>query len=68
MVLLAARAYPRARSPEDRAAALWVGASAIVVGVQCFGDLGPFWPQYGVLVALALVTAGKLAYATGAAR
>jgi O-antigen ligase len=68
MVLLAARAYPRARSPEDRAAALWVGASAIVVGVQCFGDLGPFWPQYGVLVALALVTAGKLAHATGAAR
>jgi hypothetical protein len=68
MVLLAARAYPRARSPEDRAAALWVGASALVVGVQCFGDLGPFWPQYGVLVALALVTAGKLARATGAAR
>jgi hypothetical protein len=68
MVLLAARAYPRARSPEDRAAALWVGASAIVVGVQCFGDLGPFWPQYAMLVPLALVTAGKLAWATGAAR
>ena len=34
--------------------------------VQCFGDLGPFWPQYAVLLALALAVAGKLATETGA--
>jgi O-antigen ligase len=65
LVLLAARAHPRARTPEDRAAALVVGAIGVVVAVQFFGDLGPFWPQYGVLLGLALAAGGKLAAATG---
>jgi O-antigen ligase len=68
LVLLAARAYPRARTPEARAAALAVGASAVIIAVQFHGDLGPFWPQYGVLLALALATGGKLAASTGALR
>jgi O-antigen ligase len=68
LVLLAARAYPRARTPEERAAALCVGASSIVFAVQCFSDLGPFWPQYAVLAAIALAMGGKLAAATGALR
>jgi O-antigen ligase len=66
LVLLARRAYPRLRAPEGRAAALAVGATAVIVAVQFFGDLGPFWPQYGVLLALALATGGKLAGETGA--
>jgi O-antigen ligase len=66
LVLLARRAYPRLRVPEARAAALAVGATAFIVPVQFFGDLGPFWPQYGVLTALALATGGKLAAETGA--
>jgi hypothetical protein len=68
LVLAGARAYPRARTPEERATALCVAATAIVVGIQCFSDLGPFWPQYAVLTALALAAAGKLATATGVAR
>ncbi len=67
LVLVAVRAYPRARNPEQRAAALCVAATAVVVSVQCFSDLGPFWPQYAVLTALALAAAGKLAGATEAA-
>jgi hypothetical protein len=66
LVLLARRAYPRLRGPEARAAALAVGATAVIVAVQFFGDLGPFWPQYGVLLALALATGGKLAAETEA--
>jgi hypothetical protein len=66
LVLLARRAHPRLRTPEGRAAALAVGATAVIVAVQFFGDLGPFWPQYGVLLALALATGGKLAAETGA--
>lgn len=68
LVLVGARAYPRAGTPEERAAALCVGASAIVFAVQCFSDLGPFWPQYAVLLGLALAMGGKLAAATGALR
>ena len=65
LVLVSRRAYPRLASPEARAAALAVGATAIVIAVQCFGDLGPFWPQYAVLLGLALALAGKLAAETG---
>ncbi|HEX9052735.1 MAG TPA: O-antigen ligase family protein [Anaeromyxobacter sp.] len=64
LVLVAVRAYPRARNPEQRAAALAAAATALVVAVQCFSDLGPFWPQYAVLTALALAAGGKLAGAT----
>jgi hypothetical protein len=67
LVLVAARAYPRARNPEQRAAALCAAATALVVAVQCFADLGPFWPQYAVLTGLALAAGGKLAGATAAA-
>lgn len=68
LVFAGARAYPRARTPEQRAGALAVAATAVIVGVQCFSDLGPFWPQYPVLTGLALAAAGKLAAETGAAR
>ncbi|HEX9243403.1 MAG TPA: O-antigen ligase family protein [Anaeromyxobacter sp.] len=68
LVLLARRTYPRLRAPDARAAALAVGATAVIVAVQFFGDLGPFWPQYAVLLALALATGGKLAAETGALR
>jgi hypothetical protein len=68
LVFLGARAYPRARTPEDRAAALCIAACAVVMAVQCFADLGPFWHQYWVLTALALAMGGKLARATGALR
>ncbi|HET8538652.1 MAG TPA: O-antigen ligase family protein [Anaeromyxobacter sp.] len=68
LVLAGVRAYPRARTPEQRATALAVAATSVVVGVQCFSDLGPFWPQYAVLTALALAAAGRLATETGAAR
>ena len=68
LVLAGARAYPRARSAEERATALCVAATAVVVGIQCFSDLGPFWPQYAVLTALALAAAGQLAAATERAR
>jgi hypothetical protein len=44
-----ARAYPLARAPADRAAALAVAATAVIIAVQCFSDLGPFWPQFWVL-------------------
>ncbi len=66
LVLLAARAYPLARTPEDRAAALCVAAMAVVIPLQCFSDMGPFFHQYWVLTALALVTGGKLVAAVGA--
>jgi hypothetical protein len=68
LVLLAVRAYPLARTPEDRAAALCVAATAVVVGVQCFSDLGTYFHQYWVLTALALAIGGKLVSATGAWR
>ncbi len=68
LVLLAARAYPRARTPEQRAAALSVAATAAILFIQCFSDLGPFSYQYWVLGALALATGGKLATATAAWR
>jgi O-antigen ligase len=68
LVLLAIRIYPRARTPEERAAALAVGAAAVILGVQAYSDLGPLFPQYWVLGALAFAVAGKLATATGALR
>jgi hypothetical protein len=62
------RAYPRCRTPEERAAALCVGAAAIVVTLQCYSDLGPLFHQYWVLTGLALAVGGKLVVATGAWR
>ena len=67
VLVLRRRAQLPARAiPEQRAAALWVAASAVVVAVQCFGDLGPFWPQYAVLTGMALAVGGNVAAATGA--
>jgi hypothetical protein len=68
LVLLAMRAYPRCRTPEERAAALCVGAAAIVVTLQCYSDLGPLFHQYWVLTGLALAVGWKLVVATGAWR
>jgi len=63
---LAARAYRMATRPEDRAAALACFATIIVCHIQTYGDLGPYLTQYKILLALALVVAGKLAVASGA--
>lgn len=66
LVLLAARSYPRARTPEERAAALAVAAAAPILALQAYSDLGPLFHQYWVLGGLALAVGGKLAAATGA--
>jgi O-antigen ligase len=65
-LFLAARSYRFARDPEDRAAALCCHATIVIALMQVQGDLGSYATQYKVLVALALVLAGKLAVATGA--
>jgi hypothetical protein len=68
LVLLAARAYPRARTPEERAAALCVAATAVIVMLQAYSDLGPLFHQHWILTGLALAVGGKLVVATGAWR
>jgi O-antigen ligase len=65
-VFLAVRAHRAATAPEDRAAALVCMGTVLVVVVQCYGDLGPFWTQYKVLTALTAAAVAKLAVATGA--
>jgi hypothetical protein len=65
-VYLALRAYRLASAPEDRAAALCCAGAVLVVAVQFQGDLGAFWMQSRVVLALALAVAAKLAAATGA--
>jgi hypothetical protein len=65
-VFLALRAYRLATAPEDRAAALCCAGAVLVAAVQFHGDMGAFWMQSRVLLALALAVSAKLAVATGA--
>lgn len=65
-VFFAARAYHRARRPDDRAAALCVAATVACHLVQCFGDIGTSSWTSVFLLGPALAVAGKLAVATGA--
>jgi hypothetical protein len=65
-VYLAARAYRAATVPEERAGAMCCIAAIIICLNQVYGDLGPYLTPYKVILALALVMAGKLAVSTGA--
>lgn len=65
-VFFAARAYHRARRPDDRAAALCVICTVACHLVQCFGDIGTSSWTSIFLLGPALAVAGKLAVATGA--
>jgi O-antigen ligase len=66
VLFLAARAYPRSRSADDRVAALACIATAIGCAVLAFGDTGAHFVQYRVLLGVAVAVSGKLAVATGA--
>jgi hypothetical protein len=46
-------------------AALGSAAAIVACHVLAYGDTGTHYPQYKVVMALALVVAGKLAVATG---
>jgi O-antigen ligase len=63
---LAARSYPRSRTPDERAAALTVMVVIVAYMLHCWGDIG-FSEQKGIfLVGAALAVAGQLAASTGA--
>jgi O-antigen ligase len=66
VVFLAVRAHRRARTPEERVAALACIAAVVVCVLMAFGDTGAHFTQYRVFAALALSVVGKLAVATGA--
>jgi hypothetical protein len=63
---LSLRSFWRARAPELRVAAFACLGTIIVGLVQAYGDLGLNFPQYKVLVALAVAVSARLAVVTGA--
>ncbi len=64
-VFFAMRAYPVARVPTDRVAAIVVIGSVIIYMIQCFGDMGlGAWTGLFTL-GPGVALAGKLAVATG---
>jgi O-antigen ligase len=63
---LAFRAYPRARRAEERVAAMGVLAALVVFLVQAWGDIGWHSAPGGLLVAVAVAAAARLAPAVGA--
>lgn len=65
-ILLAVRSCRFTRDPVERAAALGALACVMASMLQAYGDLGPYFIQYKIFVALAATVAGKLAVATGA--
>ncbi len=65
-LFLAVRAHRFAESAEHRAAALGCVGTIVACHVLAYGDTGAHYPQYKILIALALAVAGKLAVATGA--
>lgn len=65
-LFLAVRAYRFARSGEDRVAALACAGAIIACHVLGYGDTGAHYPQYKIVIALAVAMAGKLAVTTGA--
>jgi hypothetical protein len=65
-VFLAARAYQRASSPDERVAAFTALAMVVIDEIQRWGDIG-FSERRGIfLVRPALAIAGQLARSTGA--
>jgi O-antigen ligase len=65
-LLLGARSYYRARSPEDRVAAAAAVASILIFVIHCWGDIGFTEVKSILLVGPALAIAGQLAVSTGA--
>jgi hypothetical protein len=65
-LLLAARSYRFATSPETRAAAAVAMTTIVVYTVHCWGDIGFTTPGSVFLVGAALAIAGQLAPSTGA--
>lgn len=65
-LFLAFRSYRFAETADHRVAALGCAATIVACHVLAYGDTGAHYPQYKVLVALALAVAGKLAVVTGA--
>jgi len=63
---LAARAYPRARSPEDRTTALVCLSTFMTYAIQAYGDMGLQSDLGALLLAAALAASGRLAAAVGA--
>jgi hypothetical protein len=63
---LAFRAYPRARAPGDRAAALTVVAAAVTYAIQGWGDMGLQSWECTFLLAAGLAVASRLSTAVGA--
>jgi O-antigen ligase len=63
---LAFRAYRAAVSQEHRVAALGCIGGVVGCHMLAYGDTGAHYPQYKVVMALAIAMAGKLALATGA--
>jgi O-antigen ligase len=66
LAFLAVRSYLLAREKDHRVAALTCLGAVVACHVLAYGDTGAHYPQYKILVALALAVAGKLAVATGA--
>ncbi len=67
-VYFAVRAYHRAHPPQWRAGALVAVSIVVAYTNQCFGDMGITSWYCTILMALAVVIAGKLATLTGAWR
>jgi hypothetical protein len=63
---LAFRAFRMAVSQEHRVAALGCVAGIVACHMLAYGDTGAHYPQYKIVMALAVAFAGKLAVATGA--
>lgn len=65
-IFLAVRSYRFSSRPEDRAAALCALAAFLVCCIQTFGDMGQFYVQFQIFLALALAVVSKLAITSGA--
>lgn len=66
VVFLSVRSFKAADTPELRLVALGCLGSVIACLVLAWGDLGMRFPQYKVLMALAIATSAQLAVLTGA--
>ncbi len=66
VVFLAMRSYRAATTADDRTTAMSCVGVAVASLVLAYGDTGAHFPQYKILVALAVVVSARLAVATGA--
>jgi hypothetical protein len=63
---LAARSYPRARTPEDRATALVCLSLFMTYALQAYGDMGLQSWEGALLLAAALAATARLSAQVGA--